>query len=159
MILLAGACTAVIVSGQRLFVKGSQTANTQLETNALQTTIIKSLPNMSVVTKKTSPTDVQTVKTSTEGVGIFLEDGKLTIRRHGSNVTINSVAKFECGFKKVGANDTGRTQFVYEATMSDGTKISGGVVLINTKHSEVESIALNAELTADTALYFSMSDE
>ena len=157
MVLLAGACTAVVLSGQKMFLSGSRSANIQLEANALQTAIVNALPNMVKVESKT----VADTKSTTEGVGIYFDGDVLTIRSAGADMTINSVNGLKCEFKRVGKSDsdTARAQFVYTATMSDGTIVSGGVVLTNTKYTDVGISAIDNLKTVGTALYFSVPVE
>ena len=164
MVLLGGACTAVIVSGQKLFLTGSQTANKQLEANVLQTTMVNSLPKM-VDVEQDSVINVKTAIATNGGVGIYFDDSTsvFTISCDGSDITVNGVKEFTYEFKQVGTNtDTARTQVVYTAKMSsDSTDspISGGVVLTNTKHSAVASFCSSTALGANTALYFSVPAE
>jgi len=155
MVLLAGACTAVLVSGQRLFISGAQTATNQLEANLLQTSLLKSLPN--VVGVEVTTTDA--VKNDTDGVSIFMENGgSLTIRKNGTNMTVNNVKTFEYRFKIAGkeatydadgdpttpetlSTDTAKARFIYTAELEDGTSITGGLVLTNIPYKNVGSIS------------------
>ena len=157
MVLLAGACTAVVVSGQKLFITGSETANTQLEVNALQTAIVNTLPHMVTVEQK----GVADAQGATKGVSIFYAGDALTIRNAENDIILDGVTALKCEFKRVGKSDsdTARAQFVYTATMSDGSTISSGVVLPNTKYTDVGISAIDNLKTAGTALYFSVPEE
>ena len=169
MVMLGGACTAVLVSGQKLFISGSKTANNQLEANLLQTTILNALPKMLIVDQD-SVTDVKAAITADVGgaekidcVGIYFEgsaeDPIFTISRNGSNITIHNVTKFEYTLKKLGSSETAKTQFVYTAELADGSEITGGVVLGNMtfkKEVEAKGISGNHSLASENkALYFS----
>lgn len=161
MILLAGACTAVVVSGQRLFISGSQTANTQLETNVLQTAIMNSLPKMGVA-KRDTVANVKSTLAADGGVGIYFDEttSTFTISKADSDITVNGVKSFKYDFKKVGSTDTARTQFVYEVTMADNSTLSGGVVLINTMDKNAPSLSEMTDLNvAGNALYFGTPSE
>jgi len=185
MVLLAGACTAVLLSGQKLFLSSTQTANNQLEANLLQTTILKALPSAAKVSVK----NLNDVKADTTGVGIYFDDNTFTVQNKGNSITVNNVDEFEFSFEMVGKeiaitpavtpdpadpsataipavmSDTARTQFVYTAKLEDGSEISGGIVLSNViyKNSGVEGFSGVLEtLTLSgnkAALYFEFAPQ
>ena len=49
MTMLAGACTALLMSGEKLFSTGSKSALTQMDVNVLQATILNRLPSANAV--------------------------------------------------------------------------------------------------------------
>jgi len=179
MVLLAGACTAVLVSGQRLFITGAQTATNQLEANLLQTSLLKSLPN--VIGLEVKSIDAVLNDANADGVSIFMKPGDaLTIRKNGVNMTVNNVKSFEYKFKRAGkeasydadgdpttpevTTNTAKTRFVYTAELEDGTSITGGLVLTNIPYAEIGNMSgVLAELEAGSgscgALYFAITEE
>lgn len=62
-------------------------------------------------------------------------------------------------FKKAGASDTARAQFVYKATLNDGSTYSGGFIPGNVKYADLlddEGNVSTGELAVDgKAIYFS----
>ena len=165
MVLLAGACTAVLISGQKLFLSGSQMANNQLEASLLQNTLLNMLPKMVEVELIEVESSGATVgaKDKEEGVSLFFDNGKFTIRQDESNTNVNKVVDFSYDFQEVGTSRgidnkgnpiprTSRAQFVYVATLEDGRTISGGMVLANTKYADVSHISQDA----NKALHFSI---
>ena len=140
--------------------------NNQLEANVLQTAIINSLPKMIKVEQKS----IDDAKATTEGVAIFFDSGTLTIRQNGFNMTVNKVNGLTYEFKRAGKAssdlaipETARAQFVYHATLEDGSSINGGLVLTNTKYTDVVAAGISGNINLETsgkALYFSApSDE
>jgi len=156
MILLGGACTAVLVSGQKLFNSGSNAANTQLEANVIQTTIVNGLPSMRVIEKK----PLADAKATTTGTSIFFDGDTFTIRQNGIDITVNAVEGFSYKLDKVGqaASTTAKVQFVYTATMDDGSSVSGGVVLTNTTYNSSMEALESIDWTTES-VYFSTPDD
>ena len=158
MVLLGGACTAVIVSGQKLFISGSQNANAQLEANIVQTAVLNSLPRMDSVAK----VGVDELQSKTEGLAFSVSDSTLTIWQNGSEITVNNIKGFQCSINKAGdsGSDSARAQFSYTLTLSDNVPISGGLVLNNTVHEEIPSGLKGAVvLNAGEALYFFVDED
>ena len=155
MVLLAGACTAVLVSGQKLFASGSETANSQLEANLLQTALLKALPSATCVEAR----PVSGIESDTENVSIFFDGDVLTIRQKGSNITVNKVKELTISFKKAGLDSAGepegggtgsdgvRTMFTYEASLEDGSKVTGGMALTNVPYDEESFPGISGKLT------------
>ena len=135
LVMLAGACTAVLVSGARLFSDSSDAANTQIESNALQTFLLNRLPSA----KQVISVDAAGAAATTEGTSLYFDAAdKLIIRNTGENTEIRGVADFTYSIVKAGdsSSDTARAQLQYTVKMSDGSNFSGGVVLGNVKYDD-----------------------
>lgn len=131
--MLAGASTALLMSGEKLFSTGSKSAISQMDVSLLQTSLLQRLPSTKVISALTADdadlSDAQT-GTSTADTALFFDDeGVFVIRYAGKNTTIREVSEFEYTLTKIGTSDTARTQFSYTVTCKDGTKYNGGVAL------------------------------
>lgn len=153
LVLLGGACTAVLVSGQTVFNTSSKTANAQLDADVLQTYLMNLLPPAKNI--KAGSLDEATA--TTEGLefnAIFFDnDNVFTLRRGKDFTTIRSIAGFQYTIVCAGeaptdpTDDSGsgaRAQLKYTITLTDGSKINGGFVLANVKYSS--SLPQNGEL-------------
>lgn len=130
IVMLGGACTAVLSSGATIFNQSSSTANAQLDSDVLQTFMINTLP--SAVNPDTSKSLTQ-AKALASGTAIYVEDDVLTIQIDGNSTTIPSIKEFTYSFICAGdpAHPGARTQMVYTATLSNGATLDGGFVLCN----------------------------
>ena len=136
MTMLAGACTALLMSGEKLFSTGSKSALTQMDVNLLQTTMLNRLPSANAVElvlgeiPEEQATPGQDEKNVTE---IFFDDvdGEkvFTIRYDGKGTTIPEIKSFTCYLLPIGASETARAQFNYTATCKNGDVYSGGMAL------------------------------
>ena len=146
-VMLAGACTAVLVSGQRIWNSGSKSANAQMTADVMQTNLYNRLSAVNGA----EITTVSAAKTPLAGAGLTLdgsfalymdgEDGAkiFTMDAGGNLTTLEDVENFEFSFTKAGAEDstTARAQFNYTATLNDGREFSGGMVVSNLKYDEI----------------------
>ena len=71
LVLLGGACTAVLVSGQTVFNTSSKTANAQLDADVLQTYLMNLLPPAKNIKEANRLTDVK--DTANEFNAIFFD--------------------------------------------------------------------------------------
>lgn len=138
LVLLGGACTAVLVSGQTVFNTSSKTANAQLDADVLQNYLMNLLPS----SKNIAQINLTEAKALSDGNSIFLDkdnDGPFTLNMDGKNTTINSISELQYSITCAGAADssTARAQFVYTVTLKDGSTFDGGFILANLKYSEV----------------------
>ena len=169
MVLLGGACTAVLVSGQKLFLSGTTMANNQLDSNVVQTTMLKALPKTERVIWKNT---VNSARAEDTGVSIFFEIdaagevGSLVIRQNETEITVNKVKDFSYSFERVGQKndaeptlETAKAQFIYTVVMEDDSVITGGVVLTNVRYRDVDDSLDDDEMSGSLknggALYFS----
>ena len=134
LVLLGGACTAVLVSGQTVFNTSSKTANAQLDADVLQTYLMNLLPPAKNI--KAGSLDEATVTTEKFNAIFFDNDNVFTLRRGKDFTTIQSIAGFQ--YKIVPAGETtstsARAQLQYTITLTDGSEIKGGFVLANVKY-------------------------
>ena len=136
LVLLGGACTAVLVSGQTVFNTSSKTANAQLDADVLQTYLMNLLPPAKNI--KAGSLDEATA--TTEGLefnAIFFDnDNVFTLRRDKDFTTIQSIAGFQYKIVPAGeaASTSARAQLQYTITLTDGSEINGGFVLANVKY-------------------------
>lgn len=136
LVLLGGACTAVLVSGQTVFNTSSKTANAQLDADVLQTYLMNLLPPAKNI--KAGSLDEATA--TTEGLefnAIFFDnDNVFTLRRGKDFTTIRSIAGFQYKIVPAGeeASTSARAQLQYTITLTDGSEINGGFVLANVKY-------------------------
>lgn len=135
LVLLGGACTAVLVSGQTVFNTSSKTANAQLDADVLQTYLMNLLPPAKNIKKADSLDDVK--NTTKEFNAIFFDnDNVFTLRRGKDFTTIQSIAGFQYKIVPAGeaASTSARAQLQYTITLTDSSEINGGFVLANVKY-------------------------
>ncbi|MBE6999549.1 MAG: hypothetical protein E7428_05130 [Ruminococcaceae bacterium] len=172
-VMLAGACTAVLISGQRVWKSGSESANAQMTADVMQTNLYNRLPTMNGVTV----TDVATAKAPSAGAGMTMdgwfslyldgEDGEakvFTMNAGGNTTTLEDVTDLSFAFTKAGDpdSDTARAQFVYTATLVDGREFSGGLVISNLKFEDITGYTDGAEdntLESGKAILFTKTSE
>lgn len=155
LVILAGACTAVLMSGEKVFSTSANSANTQIEANVLQNFLFGQLPSVKTVTT----VSVDDAKAATEGTYLYFDDDVFTINAEGSQTTIDSVQEFKCSFLKAGesASVSARAQFTYTVTMKDGSTFSGGMVLSNMKYDDSIMSVDNGDGT-HTPIEYSIKD-
>ena len=134
LVLLGGACTAVLVSGQTVFNTSSKTANAQLDADVLQTYLMNLLPPAKNI--KAGSLDEATVTTEKFNAIFFDNDNVFTLRRGKDFTTIQSIAGFQYKIVPAGeaASTSARAQLQYTITLTDGSEINGGFVLANVKY-------------------------
>ena len=130
IVMLGGACSAVIASGATVFNQSSRTANAQLDADVLQTLLLNSLPSTSSFQQVT----LENAMESTDGTCLFFdEDETFTISSNGKLTTICSITGFT--YSVIRAGDDGspyaRAQLQYTVTLTDGSSFNGGFVLSN----------------------------
>lgn len=141
IVMLGGACTAVLMSGQHVYSSSSSSANAQLDTDVLQTYMMKLLPATGQVDQPSSiPSGGRCL--------FFSEEGDFTVRNYGDDTTIRSVSEFYYKLEQAGASASARAQFVYKAVMNDGSTFTGGFIMNNMTYA-----------TAATKLYGTQNDE
>lgn len=158
IVMLGGACTAVLISGQHVYSTSASAANATLEANVLQTYMLNLLPSSSVVELVADSDDA--VDKTTGNYLYFNDEDQFVIQTDGKTTIVNGVTEFTYSFEKAGASNTARAQFVYTATMDDGSTYSGGFVLGNVKYADLpvdgDGNVIAGELADDgTAIYFS----
>ena len=157
IVLLGGACTAVLVSGQTIFNTSSKTANAQLDADVLQTYLMNLLPPA----KNVGQIALADAKVLENGNCIFFDNdnGNLfTLRVDKENTTIRSISGFEYSVVRAGedTSDTARAQLKYTVTLTDGSTFDGGFVLGNLKYDDtMSSITGSAK---DNPLSFNVPD-
>lgn len=134
LVLLGGACTAVLVSGQTVFNTSSKTANAQLDADVLQTYLMNLLPPAKNI--KAGSLDEATVTTEKFNAIFFDNDNVFTLRRDKDFTTIQSIAGFQYNIVPAGetTSTSARAQLQYTITLTDGSEINGGFVLANVKY-------------------------
>ncbi len=140
-VMLAGACTAVLISGQRVWKSGSESANAQMTADILQTSLYGKLPSYGSVevVSTANSTGVSTLKGSATGTLLYFNDEDvLVIQNSGDTMTVNDVTDFTYTFLKVGSKESARTQFNYTATLADGREFSGGIVISNLAFKDID---------------------
>lgn len=151
MTMLAGACTALLMSGEKLYSTGSQSASSQMDINLLQTTLLNRLPSTKVIKSlNNEDADLNTAQTGTgtKDTAVFFDDeGVFVIRYNGKNTTIPEITEFEYTISPIGTSDTARTQFSYTVVCRDGTRYNGGLALSTMSFSSLELGAGVTEVT------------
>ena len=159
IVMLGGACTAVLASGSTIFNQSSRMAGAQLDADVLQTYMINILPSAENI-KKTLRDDAKDIAAD-QGEALFFNDnGEFTIRSNGSDTTIRSITKFT--YKVVRAGDssstTAKSQFQYEVTFNDGSVYSGGFMMSNITFSAEISGTCSAD-SPENAVHFNYPAE
>lgn len=155
IVMLGGACTAVLISGQHVYTTSASAANATLEADVLQTYMLNLLPSTSRVNL------VDEGNIGDDGNYLYFNDeGDFVIQVDGKKTIVNGVTGFTYSFEKAGASDTARAQFVYTATMDDGSSYTGGFILGNVKYGELPkdeagNVIAGSLSDDDTAIYFS----
>lgn len=137
IVMLGGACTALLMSGNTIFNQSSSTANAQLDSDVLQSYMMNLLPRTNAI----SQPSLDDAKDLSEGNCIYFDDENddlFTLRINGEKTTIRSIEEFEYSIVRAGAasSATARAQLLYTVTLTDGTIFSSGFVLSNIKYDE-----------------------
>lgn len=161
IVLLGGACTAVLVSGQTVFDKSSKTANAQLDADVLQTYLSNMLPSAKAV-RQIGPEDIDNEEN--KNCIYFDGDGKFTLKVNGNTTTIRSVSEFAYSVIRAGdpASTNARAQLVYTVTLTDGSTFNGGFILSNVKYSDVvpdEASEITDDKASENPLCFDLPAE
>ena len=135
IVILGGACTSLLMSGEHIYSTSANAAGAQLDSDVLQTYMIKLLPS----TKVFNTITVDNAKTLTEGNCLYFDEDEFTIRVGGDTTVINSISDFQYMVVRAGDDEsaTARAQFVYKVTMNDDSEFVGGFVLSNLNYAEL----------------------
>lgn len=156
IVMLGGACTALLIAGEHVYSEGSSSANSQMDMDVLQTYMTNLIPRTETVNQIL----LADAKATTSGNCIYFDDGNdglFTIRRAGDDTTIRSIDSFEYSIVKAGdtGSDSARAQFVYTVTLTDDSSYSGGFVLGNMKYDDSTMGSIVNCSLADFPFYFS----
>lgn len=137
IVMLGGACSAVLASGSRVFNTSSHTANAQLDVNVIQNYMMNLVPSADEM----YPTTLEEAKAKTSGNCLFFDNEVFTIRINGKNTAIRSVKEFTYDVIRAGdpTSSSARAQFVYTITLSDDNTLTGGFVLINMSYADAQA--------------------
>lgn len=155
IVLLGGACTSVLVSGQSIFNTSTKSANAQLDADVLQTYLMNLLPPSKNINKLDSVDDA---KNQATGNYLYFNDGQFTLRSEGKDTVISSVTEFAYSVVPAGdpASAKVRAQLQYTITLKDGSTLEGGFVMGNVAYdATMVSIAGNVH---DNPLSFNDED-
>lgn len=130
IVMIGGACTAVLMSGHKIFNNSAASANAQLETDVLQTYLTNMIPRAPTIRQLES---VEAISDENDKDCIYIDnDGIFFIRVDGKSVELRSVVEFEYKLVPAGKHvNRRRPQFVYKVTLVDGTTYTSGFVLGN----------------------------
>lgn len=141
--LLAGAVTAVLMSGEHLFSTSADSASAQMELDVLQTNLLGIIPSAQEVDIYTGQTDID---------AIYFSNGNLVIRHNAKETVINDVTNFKYKIIRAGTDPnptastesteetkpvTARAQFCYEVTFRNGQTFDGGFIISNLPYPDV----------------------
>lgn len=141
IVMLGGACTALLLSGEHIFSTSAKEAGVQADVNLLQSYMRTLLPPTKEVTDK---------NISNVGIDesyVYFDRGVFTIHTNGKDIAIDSITEFQYSIEKVGtssaiADSTARARFTYTVKLKDGGTFSGGYVLTNKKYTADQSYTL-----------------
>lgn len=159
IVMVGGACTAVLMSGHKIFNNSAASANAQLETDVLQTYLTSFVPLASTVRELEGLDDVDDITVNAKDCIYIDDEGTFFIRIKGKDVTVRSVTDFK--YRLVPAGDkvgTRRPQFVYEVTMTDGTTYTSGFVLSNLVYDSIFKDENNNDINLGLKNFRSVSD-
>lgn len=148
IVMLGGACTAVLLSGHSIFNTSSKAANAQLDSDVLQTYMMNLLPSA----KNVDQLSLAEAKALTSGNSVYFDDENgdvFTLQIDGEKNTIRSIAEFEYSIARAGdsASSTARAQFLYTVTMTDGSSFTGGFVLSNMKYDDTSMATMTGKVS------------
>lgn len=137
IVMLGGACTALLMSGEHIYSTSAEAAGAQLDADVLQTYMMKLVPPSDGVAQAT----IDEAEIASTDSYLFFDtnnEGKFTIRINGDNTTVDSVSEFKYEIKKAGdsSSPSARAQFVYTVVMSDGSEFTGGFIMSNIPYVE-----------------------
>lgn len=159
IVMVGGACTAVLMSGHKIFNNSAASANAQLETDVLQTYLTSFVPLASTVRELDGVDDVNDANVNAKDCIYIDDEGAFFIRINGKDVSVHSVTDFKYRLVPAGQEKNGcRPQFVYEVTMIDGTTYTSGFVLSNLVYEKLFKDENNNEINLGLKEYQSVSD-
>ena len=134
IVLLGGACTSVLVSGQSIFNTSTKSANAQLDADVLQTYLMNLLPP----SKNIQQISVANAKSQDTGNCLYFDGDQFTLRSEGKDTVISSVTEFAYSVVPAGDPDstTVRAQLQYTITLKVGSTLEGGFVLGNLAYDD-----------------------
>lgn len=134
IVLLGGACTSVLVSGQSIFNTSTKSANAQLDADVLQTYLMNLLPPSKNI-QQISDVDAKSLP---NGNCMYFDGDQFTLRSEGKDTVISSVTEFAYSVVPAGdpASTTVRAQLQYTITLKDGSTLEGGFVLGNLAYDD-----------------------
>lgn len=144
IVMLGGACTVLLMSGEHIYSSSANAAGAQLDSDVLQTYMMKIVPPADSVSVGTVP--------GADQDGVFFDDeGVFTISANGKLTTIDSVAKFEYSLMKAGdsASTNARAQLVYTVTMDDDSTFTGGFIMSNVEYTSSMDAVRNVSLAPE----------
>lgn len=148
IVMLGGACTAVLMSGERIFSRSSSSANAQLDTDVVQSYLTYILPRATTITQLP---DSSAASIPSTGVCVYFDetDDTFVIRVDGKDTAIRSVTSFTYSLVRAGdpLSVSARAQFVYTFGTNDGASYTSGFVLSNKAYSD---IIAQADMTSTT---------
>lgn len=161
LVLLGGACTAVLVSGQTVFTTSSKTANAQLDADVLQTYLMNLLPPAKNIKNDTLENAKNTTNNKKFNAIFFDNDNVFTLRRGDDFTTIQSIAGFQYNIVPAGeaASTSARAQLQYTITLTDGSEIKSGFVLANVKYAGTLPGASGEKDLKDSPIIFDLPPE
>lgn len=153
IVLLGGACTSVLVSGQSIFNTSTKSANAQLDADVLQTYLMNLLPPSKNINKLNS---VDEAKNQATGNCLYFDGDQFTLRSEGKDTVISSVTEFAYSVVPAGDPDstTVRAQLQYTITLKDGSTLEGGFVMGNVAYDS--SIAYHDAKVSENPLSFNV---
>ena len=131
IVMLGGACTAVLASGSTIFNQSTSAANAQLDSDVLQSFMRNVLPSAKSV--KVVSAESMTLSSATYLFFDESNDGLFTIRVNGTDTSIRSVSDFSYTTVRAGDGDseTAKIQFQYTVKFADGSTLNSGFILGN----------------------------
>ena len=150
IVMVGGACTALLMSGEHIYSSSANAAGAQLDSDVLQTYMMKMVPS----TEQISQISLADAKAVSDGTSMYFDDEneqEFTICIDGDYTTIGSVSEFKYTIVKAGAAGslTARAQFTYKVTMNDDSEFTGGFMLSNMKFDEITLSDVDDEGYAD----------
>ena len=149
LVMLGGACTAVLASGSQIFNQSSAAAKAQMDADVMQNHIMAFVPSATAISQKDPLTTTLPLE---KGNCIYFDnEGVFTISRDGVVTAVDSVSAFEYEVVPAGDNDSTnvRSQFLYTVSFKDGTSLSGGFVMNNIKFKDAKNIAGEVPITGN----------
>lgn len=133
-LLLGGACLTVLLSGQDMFTKGTQTANTMMEAEIFQTFMLEQLPSASEIAQ-TEPNGISQSKMYSR---LTVEDQAVTISTGDNIIRLATISDCRYAVIPAGlpASASAQPQLVYTLYFADGASLSGGFVMTNMRYAE-----------------------
>lgn len=133
IVMVGGACTAILMSGHTIFNNSAKSANAQLNTDVVQTYLSNMIPRATNIGQLA---DADEAKPTTGGC-IYFQDDTFIVRVDGKDTSIPNVSGFTYSLISAGKSGFARAQFVYTVTMTDGSSYTSGFVMGNLKYDSV----------------------